>query len=141
MIVFPFKSHLNLQSGNLSLQNTDECDMKTVMCLQLDALISHFEKYFSEDMEKYNWIRNPFVGNANAPHGFTSLEAEQFIDLTSNLTLKSINYRLAQNLEKKFFSLILLSVGNIVPFGKCISDTKFYKKIFTFDPGSHSLKV
>ena len=45
------KSHLNSQSGNLSLQNTDECDMKTVMCLHLDALISHFEKYFSEDME------------------------------------------------------------------------------------------
>ena len=59
---FPLlKSYLNLQSGNLSLQNTDECDMKTVICLHLDALISHFEKYFSEDMEKHNWIRNPFV--------------------------------------------------------------------------------
>ena len=32
--------------------------MKTVMCSHLDALISHFEKYFSEDMEKHNWIRN-----------------------------------------------------------------------------------
>ena len=30
---FPLlKSHLNSKSGNLSLQNTDECDMKTVMC-------------------------------------------------------------------------------------------------------------
>ena len=48
--------------------------MKTVMCLDLDALISHFEKYFSEDMEKYNWIRNPFLDNAYAPRGFTSLE-------------------------------------------------------------------
>ena len=64
--------------------------MKTVMCSHLDALISHFEKYFSEDMEKHNWIRNPFVVNANASHGFTSLEAEQFIDLSSDLTLKSI---------------------------------------------------
>ena len=42
---FPLlKSYLNSQSGNLSLQNTDECDMKTVMCSHLDALISHFEK-------------------------------------------------------------------------------------------------
>ena len=41
-------------------------------------------------MEKYNWIKNPFVDNANAPQGFTSLEADQFIDLTSDLTLKSI---------------------------------------------------
>ena len=64
--------------------------MKTVMCSDLDALISHFEKYFSEDMEKYNWIRSSFVDNANAPQGFTSLEAEKFIDLTSDLTLKSI---------------------------------------------------
>ena len=65
--------------------------MKTVICLDLDALISHFEKYFSEDMEKYNWIRNSFVdNNANSLQEFTSLEAEQFIDLTSDLTLKNI---------------------------------------------------
>ena len=64
--------------------------MKTVMCLDLDALISHFEKYFSEDMEKYNWIRNPFLDNANAPQGFKSVEAEKFINLISVLTLKSI---------------------------------------------------
>ena len=64
----------------------------SVMCSHLNALISHFEKYFSEDMEKYryNWIRNPFVDNANAAQGFTFLEAEQFIDLTSDLTSKSI---------------------------------------------------
>ena len=64
--------------------------MKTVLCLHLDALISHFEKNFSKDMEKNSWIRNPIVDNANAPRRFTSLKAEQFIDLTSDLTLKSI---------------------------------------------------
>ena len=50
----------------------------------------HFEKYFSQNMQKYNWTRNPFLDNANATQGFTFLEAEQFIDLTSDLTLKSI---------------------------------------------------
>ena len=60
------------------------------MCLDLDALISHLEKYFSEDMEKYKWIRNPFLDNANAPQALTSLEAEKFINLTSVLTLKNI---------------------------------------------------
>ena len=60
------------------------------MCSHLDALISHFEKYFSEDMQKHNWIRNPFVNNVNLPQGSTSLEAKQFIDLTSDLTLKSL---------------------------------------------------
>ena len=79
-----------LKLFNFSLQNTDECHMKTVICLDLDALISHFEKYFSEDMEKYNWIRNSFLDKANAPQGFTSLEAEKFISLTSVLTLTSI---------------------------------------------------
>ena len=64
--------------------------MKTVMCSHLDALISHFEKYFFEDMEKHNMIRNPFVDNENAPQGFTSLETEQFINLSSDLTLKNL---------------------------------------------------
>ena len=61
-----------------------------MMCLHLDALILHVEKYFSENMEKHNWIRNSFVDNANALQGFTSLEAEQFMDLSSDLTLKSL---------------------------------------------------
>ena len=41
-------------------------------------------------MEKHNWIRNPFVDNANASQGFTSLEAEQFMDLSSDFILKSL---------------------------------------------------
>ena len=41
-------------------------------------------------MEKRNWIRNPFVHNPNASQGLTSLEAEQFIDFSSDLTLKSL---------------------------------------------------
>ena len=41
-------------------------------------------------MEKHNWIRNPFVDNANASQGFISLEAEQFMDLSSDLILKSL---------------------------------------------------
>ena len=73
---FPIlKSHFNSQSGNLSLSTSDKRDIKSVMCSHLDALILNFEKYFSEDMEKRNWIRNPVVNNAN---------------LTSDLTLKSL---------------------------------------------------
>ena len=41
-------------------------------------------------MEKHNWIGNSLVGNANAFQGLTSLEAEQFINLFSDLTLKSL---------------------------------------------------
>ena len=41
-------------------------------------------------MEKHNWIRNPFVVNPNPSQGLTSLEAEQFMDISSDLTLKSL---------------------------------------------------
>ena len=41
-------------------------------------------------MDKYKWLRNPFVDNAIAPQGFTFLEVEQFIDLSFVVTLKSI---------------------------------------------------
>ena len=88
---FPIlKSHFTSQSGNLSLGTSDKCDIKSVMCSHLDALILHFKEYFSEEMEKRNWTRNSFLNNANLPQGSTSVEAIQFIDLTSNLTLKSL---------------------------------------------------
>ena len=97
--------------------------MKTVMCLHLDALISRFEKYFFEDMEKHNWIRNPFVHNANASQGFTSLEAEQYIDLSSDLTLKSLhNLNLFISFWVKARSEFPLvgckAFGVLVPFAK-----------------------
>ena len=81
--------------------------MKTVMCSNFDALISRFEKYFSKDMEKYNWIRNSFVENANALKGFTTLEAEQYIDRTSDFALKTYttlihSFRFGLKLELNF---------------------------------------
>ena len=95
--------------------------MKTVMCLHLDALLSHFEKYFFEDMEKHNWIRNPFVDNPNASQGFTSLEAEQFIDLSSDLTLKSLyNLNLLISFwvkaRSEFPLVVCKALGVLVPF-------------------------
>ena len=46
---FPLlKSHLSSLSGNPSLH----CGVKNVIYLHLDSLISHFDKYFSEDMDK-----------------------------------------------------------------------------------------
>ena len=86
VIVFHLKSHLSSLSGYPSLH----CGVKNVTFSHLNSLISHFDKYFFEDMDKYKWIRNSFVGNAIAPQGFTSFEAEQFIGLSSDLTLKSI---------------------------------------------------
>ena len=117
------KSHFRSQSGNLSLGTCDKCDIKGVMCSHLDALILHFEKYF-EDMEKHNWIRNPFVSNANLPQGSTSLEAEQFVDLTSNLTLKSLynpNSLISFWVQRATSSLLTLNIF-------CTLFFIFYKK-------------
>ena len=70
---FPLlKSHISSLSGNPFLH----CGVKNMIYSHLDSLISHFDKYFSEDMDKYKWIRNPFVDKAIAPQGFTSLEVE-----------------------------------------------------------------
>ena len=64
--------------------------MKTVMCSHLDALFSHFEKYFYEDMDKYNWIRNSLLIMQMPLRGLHLWNLNNFNDLTSDLTLKSI---------------------------------------------------
>ena len=74
--------------------------VKNMIYLHLDSLISHFDKYFSEDMDKYKWIKNPFVDNTIAPQGFISLKAEQFINLSFDLTLK---YIYSSNLTTSFW--------------------------------------
>ena len=65
--------------------------MKTVMYSHLDALISHYEKYFSKDMEKFYWIKNPLLIMQMPLRGL-----HLWNDLTSDLTLKSI-YRYNPN--------------------------------------------
>ena len=80
------KSHLSSLSENPFLH----CGVKNVIYSDLDSLIVHFDKYFSEDVDKYKWITNPFVDTVIALQGFRSLEAKQFNDLSFDLTLKSI---------------------------------------------------
>jgi hypothetical protein len=48
---------------------------------------SHFEKYFLEDFEQHNWIRNPF--KVESPPSFTTTEQEQLIDISSDSTLRT----------------------------------------------------
>ena len=71
-------------------------------------------------IEKHNWITNSFVDNANASQDFTSLEAEQFIDLSSDLTLKSLyNLNLLISLVKarsKFPIVGCKALRVLVPF-------------------------
>ena len=73
-------------------------------------------------MEEDNYIRNLFLGNTGAPHELTFLEAEQFIDLASDLTLKII-YRLASLISflaeaSLYFLLVSGSCCIVVPFAR-----------------------
>ena len=84
-------------------------------------------------MEKYNKIRNPFVDTANASQGLTSLEAEQFINLSTDLALKSIHFHGTDSaisfLVKVFFEFSLVSCKAfriLIPFAAlCFCETGF----------------
>ncbi|XP_030580905.1 zinc finger BED domain-containing protein 5-like [Archocentrus centrarchus] len=52
----------------------------------ISSLIGFFKKYFPENSSQYDWVRDPF--SAPAPTGFSSAEEEQFIDMTSDSTLR-----------------------------------------------------
>ena len=82
-----FKRKLQLWKTDL-LINNEQCDSFPLLKFYLNSQSGYY--IFFEDMEKRNWIRNPFVDNTNASQGFTSVEAEQFMDLSSDLILKSI---------------------------------------------------
>ena len=52
----------------------------------ISSLLGFFKKYFPENSSQYDWVRDPF--NAPAPTGFSSAEEDQFIDMTSDSTLR-----------------------------------------------------
>ncbi|KAK6312255.1 hypothetical protein J4Q44_G00179190 [Coregonus suidteri] len=52
----------------------------------ISSLMGFFKKYFPENSSQYDWVRDPF--NAPAPTGFSSAEEDQFIDMTSDSTLR-----------------------------------------------------
>lgn len=65
------------------LQNT------VIPCMKahISALQKHFQKYFPvQDPKQYDWIRDPF--NATPPADFSTAEEEQFIDLSSDSTMR-----------------------------------------------------
>lgn len=48
--------------------------------------MGYFKKYFYENSSQYDWVRDPF--KAPAPTGFSFAEEDQFIDMTSDSTLR-----------------------------------------------------
>ncbi|XP_073324188.1 zinc finger BED domain-containing protein 5-like [Pagrus major] len=65
------------------LQNT------VIPCMEahISALQKHFQRYFlMQDPKKYDWIRDPF--SASPPADLSTSEEEQFIDVTSDSTMR-----------------------------------------------------
>ncbi len=65
------------------LQNT------VIPCMEahISALQKHFQRYFlMKDPKEYDWIRDPF--SATPPADFSTSEEEQFIDVTSDSTMR-----------------------------------------------------
>ncbi|XP_062336324.1 zinc finger BED domain-containing protein 5-like [Osmerus eperlanus] len=65
------------------LQNT------VIPCMEahISALQKHFYKYFLiQESKEYDWIRDPF--SATPPADFSTSEEEQFIDVTSDSTMR-----------------------------------------------------
>ncbi|XP_051274157.1 protein FAM200A-like [Dicentrarchus labrax] len=55
--------------------------------LHFSALQKHFQRYFPmQDPKEYDWIRDPF--SATPPADLSTAEEEQFIDVTSDSTMR-----------------------------------------------------
>lgn len=77
-----FENLKSFTEGN-KLQKTVISCMEAHIC----ALQKHFQKYFLvQDSKEYDWIRDPF--SATPPADFSTSEEEQFIDITSDSTMR-----------------------------------------------------
>uniref|UniRef100_A0A8C7Y7X1 DUF4371 domain-containing protein n=1 Tax=Oryzias sinensis TaxID=183150 RepID=A0A8C7Y7X1_9TELE len=85
----------------------------------ISSLIGFFKKYFPENSSQYDWVRDPF--NAPAPTGFSSAEEDQFIDMTSDSTLRLrfTSQTLSEfwlNVERQYPLLGQRAMGILLPF-------------------------
>ncbi|KAE8287193.1 Zinc finger BED domain-containing protein 5 Transposon-derived Buster1 transposase-like protein [Larimichthys crocea] len=98
------------------LQNT------VIPCMKahISALQKHFQRYFPvQDPTQYDWIRDPF--SATPPAEFSTTENEQFIDVTSDSTMR-LEFKsktLAAfwiGVEKDFPLLAKRALATLLPF-------------------------
>ena len=96
------------------LQNTVTPCMKA----HISALQKHIQKYFlMQDPKEYDWIRDPF--SATPPADFSTSEEEQFIDITSDSTMRLHSKTLAAfwiGVEKDYPLLGKRALAILLPF-------------------------
>lgn len=63
-----------------------EPSIKIIFTQHLSSLSKHFDNYFPENLEQYDWVRNPFQSNSSST--LSTVEEEQLIELSCDSSLK-----------------------------------------------------
>jgi len=85
----------------------------------LSNLKIHFEHYFPQNTQQQNWIKDPF--SADLPTNLSSIEQEQWIDVTSDSTMKTMfgSSSLTQlwtHVKLQYTELATKALKNLTPF-------------------------
>lgn len=103
------------------VDTTDYDATSVIPCIKqhMSPLMGFFKKYFPDNSSQYDWVRDSF--NAPALTGFSSGEEEQFIDMTSDSTLrlKFTSQTLSEfwpSVERQYPLLGHRAIGIILPF-------------------------
>ncbi len=89
------------------------------MLEHISALRGHFQKYFPDNSVQFDWVRDPFT--APAPDDLSSSEEEQFIEMTSDssMRLKFPSQTLCEfwlGVEREFTLIGQKAVEILLPF-------------------------
>nr|CAH7732526.1 unnamed protein product [Callosobruchus chinensis] len=63
-----------------------EPSIKIIFTQHLSSLSKHFDNYFLENLEQYDWIRNPFQSTSSST--LSTVEEELLIELSCDSSLK-----------------------------------------------------
>jgi hypothetical protein len=95
----------------------------------LSNLKINFEYYFPQNTQQKNWIKDPF--SANLPTNLSSIEQEQWIDVTSDFTMKTMfgSSSLTQfwtHVKLQYTELATKALKNLTPFATSyLCETRF----------------
>jgi hypothetical protein len=107
--------HTFLRENDMNLNEI----VKNEFIDHLSNLKVHFEHYFPQNTQQQNWIKDPF--NADLPTNLLSIEQEQWIDVTSDSTMKTMfgSSSLTQfwtHVKLQYTELATKALKNLTPF-------------------------
>lgn len=93
--------------------------LKTIFTQHLLSLSEHFRKYFPDDLQQYDWVRNPF--QSLTPSTLSTEEEEQLIELScdSNLKLQYATDKLFEfwsSVSQEYHAIRTAALKVLLPF-------------------------